>query len=394
MQDHLPNSDPHLFPEDVAFAPRTDMSQIRMTGLAVSSLDTLSGNLLGLLGHRPAVRHVSGVTEPILELLERAGRPVQEDTRSYRDRAEAEAHADALIAEGYRLAGIYPLPAGRYPEAGLLVPPELWNRLNDKRNLGELVPQENLPGRQFMAVEAARDKGFSAPVWVKLGEAAATGAGFAVRPCTTAAEYAEALDWFAAEMPGAGLVVERDVPVRLTWCATMVVRDDHTQYLGAAEQLFARPGVQIGSRIDDSDPFPAPELVVAAGEAARRQGFRGPAGLDIGQTADGRLVVFDPNFRGNASLPQSLLHRAACQRAGGASVSRSVILYSPLPMAQVIRRLTGPVDARWFVPLRLADAALLPAARGRCLVTGFVLGDSAAAAEHALAEVARLLEAG
>src|SRR5690606_29582511 len=87
---------------------------------------------------------------------------------------------------------------------------------------------------------------------------------------------------------------------------------------GGAEQLFSVPGKQSGSIVDPQHPFPpeARELALQVGESARRMGFRGIAGLDIGRATDGRFILFDPNFRVASSSVQLLFHDAASARSG------------------------------------------------------------------------------
>jgi hypothetical protein len=128
-----------LYPIDVAYMARTDFKQVRMTGLKPANLDTVTTTLIGLLGSRLAVRHRAGITDEILETLERAGLQVDEDIRAYETAEEAEAHAEALIAKGYRLVSAYPLREGRFAPEAQLVPPELRARLNSKEFLDRIV---------------------------------------------------------------------------------------------------------------------------------------------------------------------------------------------------------------------------------------------------------------
>ncbi len=117
-------------------------------------------------------------------------------------------------------------------------------------------------------------------------------------------------------------------------------------------------------------------------KAARAAGFRGIAGLDMGQTDTGRIVVFDPNCRITSSTVQTLFTPAASRRSG-LPISLSAEIATPRPMTDIIARLCGPVTEGLFLPTRLLDAALLPAAGGRSRVTGFTLGRDRRAAAAA-----------
>ena len=102
-------------------------------------------------------------------------------------------------------------------------------------------------------------------------------------------------------------------------------------------------------------------------------GFIGVAGLDIGRIADGRLIVFDPNFRFNACTQQILLHNAATERAG-LTVSRSVVADVSLSVRSLIKRLQSAVEDGWFVPTRIVDRSILSNEKGKSILNGFVLG--------------------
>lgn len=370
---------------------RPDLHGTRMLGFRPIHLDAVTTLIAGLANGLPTVRHRSGVTPAILGAYARAGLVVEEELHPYAEGDEAYAIANRLVARGFRLSAPYPLPPGRFRDADHLVPPALWRRLNAKDRLGDLVPPAHRMDRRVLTPDAVRRMPFEGPVWLKAAGRAATGWGFAVRH----APDRPARDAGAAELAALGaegIVVEDDAGPGPSWCVSIAVGEGGTRYAGMAEQVFAAPGRQSGSRVDPATPLPdaARALAVAVGETARALGFRGLAGLDIGRARDGRLVVFDPNFRFNASSAQAMLHDAAAARSG-LPASRSVQIARPDPMETLIARSDGAVAEGWFVPTRLLDASLLPAAEGLSLVTGFVLGhDAADAARRAGVLAARL----
>ncbi len=381
-----------LYPATAAYMARTDLWQTRMLGFKPFYLDIITTLLMGLLNGRPTVRHRSGASDEILAVLDRAGLEIAEDMRIYEQPEEAEQFAQELVEEGYKLFWPYPLPEGRYPEGAHLVEPELWRRLNAKQNLDAIVPAANLAPRQIMSLADLRRCAFERPVFLKAGGDAPTGAGVAVRPCTDQASWLDAIDWFEAQAEIESVIVENDVPVSTCWCVTILVEADRVTCIGAAEQVFQSAAKQSGSVIDRNNPMPpaGAELAVKVGEAARRQGFVGVAGLDIGLAHDGRLIVFDPNFRFNASSAQVLLHGSASRR-GGFSASASVFVTTQLALADIAKAARGPIDDGWFVPTRLIDAALLPEAKGTSFCTGFVLGANRAEAIARQRDIEKLL---
>jgi hypothetical protein len=366
-----------LYPANAAYMARTDLWQTRMLGFKPFYLDVVTTLLMGLLNGRPTVRHRSGASDEILAVLDRAGLEVAEDMRIYERPYEAEQIAQGLVEEGYKLFWPYPLPGDRYPEGAHLVEPGLWRRLNAKQNLDAIVPAANLAPRQLVSLTDLKSRAFERPVFLKAGGDAPTGAGVAVRSCTDQASWLDAIDWFKCQGEIESVIVENDVPVSTCWCVTILVEANVTTCIGAAEQIFQSAAQQSGSVIDRDNPLPpaGAELAVQVGEAARRQGFVGIAGLDIALAHDGRLVVFDPNFRFNASSTQVLLHGSASRR-GGFSASASLFVTTQLELIDVVKAARGPIDDGWFVPTRLIDAALLPEAEGISFCTGFVLGDN------------------
>jgi hypothetical protein len=92
----------------------------------------------------------------------------------------------------------------------------------------------------------------------------------------------------------------------------------------------------------------------------------------VGETPEGRVVVFDLNFRMAASTPQVLLHAAATRRVGG-RVSQSWSRQLCSPLSPVLALLTPRVCAGDFVPLRLSEAT--PASGGRCVITGLLIAE-------------------
>ncbi|MEL6168461.1 MAG: hypothetical protein AAFR35_07195 [Pseudomonadota bacterium] len=353
---------------------RTDLGSTRLLGYTELNQDAVTGLLLGLMGTRPTVRHISSVTDEILEFLTRGGLQIEEDMHVFRQGSEALAAAEKIVADGYRLISPYPLPEAEFSESAALVPPPLWRRLNAKQFLGDLVPERHLPKRRVLGPGTPAE-GIGLPVVLKAGGGEATGWGYAVRLCQTVDEAADALAWFREQGAGDTIVAEEYLSVGRSWCAHVACSDKSTQYLGAIEQVFAGFARQAGSVMDPNHLLPEDGVgaIEAAGETARSFGFRGVAALDIGRTEDGRYVVFDPNFRVNASTTQLLFHHAATEGTAW-SVSHSLNTVSPLPMAEIIARLSGPAAEGWFAPTRLLDAAHLPAAGGASLCTGFTLG--------------------
>jgi hypothetical protein len=364
------------FPADAALMPRTDLAATSLLDFQPVHLDTVSSNFAGLIGELPAVRHRAGAGPEVFAVYRRAGIRIREETWIYRTEDEAEAIADRLVERGARLFWPYPLRAGRFPDAAQLVAPALWRRLNAKERLGELAPAGNLPRREVLSHEELACLEPDGPLYLKAAGDCPTGMGYAVRPCPDRAAFDAARAWFAARRADVpAVIVEEAVPLECCWCAGIAVGETETRCFGGAEQIFSAPGVQEGSAIDPERAFPEEGRALAReiGEAARRLGFRGIAGLDIGRACDGRVLVFDPNFRFNSSSAQLLFHSAAAARAGlGTSLSFDEEVGGSF--ADFAARLEAPIGEAWFVPLRLWNGAEHPLSEGRHRVSGMVLG--------------------
>ena len=378
--------DDQFWPEDAAWMARTDLRETRMLGYTPFNLDAVTTLLMGVLGHRPAVRHVSGAADQILTFLSDAGLVIEEELHRYETGAEAESIADGLVARGHRLFWPYPLRSGRFGDAAHLVPPDAYDRLNSKAALPEIVPPEALAPRRTVPVSDLPDA-VTPPVFVKAGGTAATGWGYAVHHCPDVAALAVAREDLIRKGVETA-IVEDALDVTCCWNVNLAVLETAVTYLGAAEQLFTSPARQSGSLIDPGNAFPPEgvELARQVGAAARARGFLGVCGLDIGRLADGRLIVFDPNFRFNASTTQVLFHEAASSRSG-LPLSLSFSGTSLRPVTEMLNRARGAVQDGWFMPTRIIDAALLPAAEGKSHCTGFVLADTR---ENAVAAAKRL----
>jgi hypothetical protein len=379
-----------LWPDNAAFMARSDLERLRLLGIGPANLDSITLHLMGVLGTRPTVRHRSGVTDEILTFLQDAGLVIAEDIRVYDKAEEAEAIADSLVAEGKSLFWPYPLRRGRFHESAHLVPTDLWGRLNDKAGLAAIAPARALAPRRIVPT-ATLGAHLDPPVVVKAGGEEPTGWGGTVRFCDTPESLLEVkAEFLSRKIPAC--VVEQELPVDRCWCANVAISEGGVVYLGAAEQMFSAPGCQSGSIVDPDNPLPPEgvDLALEIGEAARALGFVGVAGFDIGRIADGRLIVFDPNFRFNACTQQILLHDAATDRAGH-TVSRSVAASIPLSVRSLIKRVQGAVEDGWFVPTRIVDRSILANVKGDSILNGFVLGRDRLDAEKNAQRLDRLL---
>jgi hypothetical protein len=378
-------SSDQLYPVNAVYMARTNLFETRMLGYNDLQLDTVTSVLMGVLNGRASVRHEGGAGTEVLDLFLRAGIQVEEECHLYQTESEARAHANRLFKTGHQFFGPYPLPDGDYPDSAHLVNPDLYRRLNTKQNLSQLVAKEHLTAQKVMTHDMLDAYQFSGVICLKAAGNAATGWGYAVFPCLDEVALMVAKAWFherKEDIPE--VLVEEWIDVDRCWCAGLAINEIQAVCFGGAEQVFSAPGKQSGSIVDSDLCFPVEgaSLAVQAGEVARRLGFRGIAGLDIGRSTDGRFILFDPNFRLVSSTSQLLFHPAAATR-NGLAVSQSFQVSPSGKFDVVARKLHGPIDEGWFVPTRLFNGEKHPLSDGKHLVTGFVMGLDREAAQLA-----------
>jgi len=375
-------SSDQLYPADSVYMARTQLHQVRMLGYTRLQLDTATSMLMGLLNGYASVRHEACTGAEVIDLFAAAGIIVNEQMHIYTTGDEARRHAQALSMQGKKLFWPYPLPADLYPESAHLVPPDIYRFLNAKQHLGKLVPQQYLAHQQCLDHAALTTFASADPVCLKAGGDAATGWGYAVFPCPDQDALNAARIWFAQHRESIPQVlVEQWVDVACSWCVGLAISATDTRCFGGAEQVFASACKQSGSIVDSGNTIPGAvrELALQAGETARRLGFRGIAGLDIGIDRRGKPILFDPNFRIASSTAQLLFHPAAAARSG-LPVSHSIQITPGGSFSEVSRKLLTPIAEGWFIPTRLFNGEKHPLSNGTHIVTGFVMGADRTAA--------------
>jgi hypothetical protein len=384
-----------LLPADTVFAARSPLDTIRLAGGAAWNSDTITGNLFGLLNGVATLRHASCVTPLACDLLRHGGLHVEEAMQVYETASHFAAMLRQEVASGRRVLCFYPIDAGQVPQSALMVPDRLYAQMNDKARLPDLVAARYLPGRRLDTAAGFARRPPETPCFLKVTGARVTGAGTANRYVEDPRGLAPALAELQGLMGDTPLLAEEAVSVTGSWCVSFFVSDCDVITLGAAEQTFASPGRQNGSRVVGTAAV-APDfatIVRAAGRRAAARGFRGVAAFDIGRRPDGRPVVFDPNFRINASTQQVLLHDSIVARSGR-TVTLSFAALSDAPLERLDAALRRFIDARDFVPFRLVDGRLLPSLPKTTHIAGVICADSIGQAAALRDDLAAALEAG
>lgn len=379
-----------LHPLGTFYAPRTTLENTRWVISNPYQIESITGQTACLMGDMPLICHRAVATSPALEFMRLAGLNPPKILLTYSTEAEAISLARQRIKLGERLAYVYPPLPGVEAAEDLLVPVALYGQLNDKRRIPEFVSEKYLPKRQVIPKERIAeltDRWPGRPVFVKAGVEGAAGGGLDVKYCHDETTWRKAIHWFQERQDElSGLVIEEEIDVQTCWCLGLSILDADCQYLGGAIQLFDKPAVQSGSRIDPDFAVPdqAVQIALSIADKARKRGYRGIAGFDIGTDANNRLFVFDLNFRLNASTNQLLLYDQVTQRIG-ARVSQSWQIIQTGSIAGLLERLVPFAENGTFVPLRMFDQETFnechPEIEAQSVITGMLVADSVADVE-------------
>jgi L-aspartate-L-methionine ligase len=369
----------HLFPSQVVFAPRSTMHFVRWVLDDAFRLDTITGVTLAIMGDMPLICHQNAATPLILDFFRQAGLEPASNIETYETEKEAVALARKHISRGEKIAYIYPPPLSLQESVCMLVPIPLYNWLNNKANLAQLIDQDHLPRYQIFQTDCLNllyDFLPGQDVFIKACHPGAAGAGKDVRYCPNQTSRKSALDWLNIHKDGLSAVrIEEALDITDCWCLSLAIFESGIQYLGAAIQLFTEPAKQSGSRIDP-DHLPPDSVVAIAKDIAQRShdmGYCGFAGFDIGVTSSGQIFVFDLNFRLVSSTPQVLLHEAAINRVE-ARISQSWSCTVKGALAPVLKCIAKFSQKGEFVPTRLYEATQISG--GKSVITGMVVAST------------------
>jgi hypothetical protein len=241
----------------------------------------------------------------------------------------------------------YTHPDGELDDDRLLVPHELLRYLNNKRNVGDLVPDAHLARRRVVRVPDLQWRGRPVVVKAATDDPSAGGHGVAVCHGPDAMDHAREL--FAGEK---AVIAEEFVEIRRNMCVQFVaLHTGRIEHLGIADQISDPAGRYQGSRLVPEECPPAVEVGTAIVKAAAAMGYIGVAGFDMALDESGRLVVFDLNFRFNASTVPLLLAHST-----GASTLRFKRWVAPAAQARrFLGVLRDAVAEGVVVPLAIFD---------------------------------------
>ncbi len=281
--------------------------------------DLMTCGFVTFTGGMPTVCARASVTDEARDLISAAGLPWIDHPLVYDRAAEIPALLRDCGIRGQRVSFQNAQPPDPGMDALYWIPREVLEQLNDKAELTRFAPPEHCPQRRVMPTAEAAALPFipGSPVVIKGSTPMSTGSGGAVLIARTE----EQLRGLGSYLAGCTrVVVEEYLSFTRSFCLNFAA--DHAgtlHYLGSADQVVNSAGVYMGGWIGP-ELTPPPHAIDIGYDIMRRAmklGYVGYAGFDFGLLDNGRVVVFDLNFRSCASTP-ALLWFPELQRRFGA----------------------------------------------------------------------------
>lgn len=298
-----------IFGPQLVFNPRVSYKGLGWIPSDASEDDFRTGALLPIAGEMPLICNDRTVTEEALELFKKAGITPAPNRLVYDSEESFYSLVDKLNNGPLKKVVNQPLPESELPGENYWIDKEVFSYLNNKANLGELVPRKNRPKRTvvepFEAIKIKEEWGF--PFVMKAGTDLPNAGGHDVFFCHTEEDFSEGLELLK---DSESIVFEELIDIKKNYCIQFAkTHDGDILYLGAGEQITTESGEYKGNWISNAEG--PPEEAIALGrtimEKACELGYKGVAGFDVLLTEDGRAVCIDLNFRLNGSTPALLL---------------------------------------------------------------------------------------
>ena len=364
-----------VFGPEPVFNPRASFRRYGWLPPEASVLDSFTGGFLPAAGATPTICFAGVATGAGLDLLAEAGLPQADTLLTYTSQAEYYQRLADAIASGRPIVvqHVHRLP--EIPASSYWVARDLLAYLNNKGNLADLVPAEALPPRRLVDVEELRTQA-DRPLVVKAVSDRTSGGGGAVIVARSPDDLRQAARKFAGCRR---VVVEEFLDFQENFCLNFVVTlDGRIHYLGAGEQVVTASGEYQGNWFE-RDRRPPDEAIELSREIVRRaveRGYRGFAGFDAGVLPDGRVKVFDLNFRTNGSTKALLFGQGVQEAFGAPPAARLVGLHGTGTFSEMCRAAREALRRGIFVPLGTCDPTVFPGRAGSPAVSGLVLGES------------------
>ncbi|NQT15274.1 MAG: hypothetical protein HQ582_21135, partial [Planctomycetes bacterium] len=366
-----------VFGPEPVFNPRGSFHGYGWLHRELSTREFATGGVLSTAGSTPTICSSAVASPAGLDLLADAGLPPAGPLLTYTDEAEYSRRIAEVIEAGKPIVMQHVQRSDETPPESYWMARSLLAFLNNKGNLAELAPQEALPSRRLVKptelAALARTHG-NLPLAVKAATNRSTGGGFAV----ILARSPDDLNRASKEFGGCRrVVVEEFLDIRENFCLNFAATDREIFYLGAAEQVVDAAGAYRGNWYEPHRQPPA-EAVRLGREIMRQaalRGYRGFAGFDMAVLFDGRVKVFDLNFRLNGCTKVLLLYEGVRRAFGARCIGRGCSFQAAGSFLAMCNAARAAFQERVLLPLVTYDPAAIPVPTGAPMLWALVLGE-------------------
>jgi hypothetical protein len=288
----------------------------------IDLLLSITGNQMAVVGNMPLLCSAGSASEQCLDLLRETWDAAPARCYTFRNVVEYGENIKSLIENGMRFVVQHVHPQAILPGASCWIPPSLLSSLNNKGNLADLTPAENVPSRsvsQFDALphEILASLPYAFPLWLKAATQFSTGGGdIDVHLCRDRQTLLQAIQTLRKSEK---IVAEEHLSARRFLCLNYAVQSDgNTLYLGGAEIITNNDGAYRGNWL--GEPFAPSAHAIALGrriaENGATLGYRGILGVDMAEMPNDAMLALDLNFRVCGSTAPLLAFSAASEKSG------------------------------------------------------------------------------
>jgi len=359
----------------------------------IDFLLSITGNQMVAVGEMPILCAAGSASEQCLDLLRETGFSTPPHCYTFRNVDEYTGLLKLLIENGKQIVVQHVHPEALLPGDSCWISPHVLAMLNDKGNLANLTPAENVPKRVVIPIDSLSTATLtplpcSFPMWLKAATQFSTGGGtIDVHLCCDNQGLLQAIETLRGSEK---IVAEENLPARRFLCLNYAAYSgEETLYLGGAEIINTNDGSYRGNWL--GEPFaPSPQAIALGHRIAATGatlGYRGILGVDMAEMPNQKTIAFDLNFRVCGSTVPLLAFRAAAAKFGAPIAKSRTWTYNG-PFRDMANSARKFIRSGMIVPLAGFDPTP-HGGKGPAKIQGLLLGENTKDTIHRELELSR-----